>query len=313
MSTNELVSVIVPTYRSKYLEECLDSILQQTYESIEIIIVDDHSNDTTLNIIGSYAKRYRNIRYVANETNEGVGASRNRGISIAQGKYIAFLDHDDLWEPSKLELQVKCLTDNPDVGAVYCYCRFLNSDNDINRHISSSTTEDLLIHGAVFCMPGSVLIRAETIRQAGLFPHEREISEDLALWLEVSTLTEFSCLPRPLYVRRKHSNQLSSQRTGVCDELAVHRFLDRHVVDSTLRNRAEQALLMRRAFSYRAERKLVLSCYAFLRAWLKSPFEAEALKSLLVNLARWKAVTRTAQKWVSTPKETDAPAGRIDR
>lgn len=302
MNTNKLISVIVPTYKSKNLEECLDSILQQTYKNIEIIIVDDYSNDSTLDIIKLYAEKNKNIRYILNNFNQGVGASRNKGISIAQGDFIAFLDHDDLWEHSKIELQIEYLNKHPGAGAVYCYCRFLNSDNNINRYISHNTLEDLLLHGAVFCMPGSMIIKTEIIKHAGMFPEEREISEDLALWLDISTITNFLCLPMPLYIRRKHSDQLSFQRNKSCDKMAVCRFFNRHAIDSALRLRAEHALLVRLAYYYRTEKKLIFSCYTFFMAWLKLPSETDPLKSILINLLRWKAVTRTAQKWINAPK-----------
>lgn len=298
MNMNELVSVIVPTYKSRYLQECLNSILQQTYKNIEIIIVDDYSNDGTLDIIKSYAAIYNNIIYIESNVNQGVGASRNKGITIAGGKYIAFLDHDDLWEPNKIEVQMECLNSNPAAGAVYCYCKFPSSD-DVNRNISNETNRELLLHGCECCMPGSMIIQADIIKQAGMFPEEREISEDLALWLEVSTVTNFLCIPIPMYIHRKHGKHLSSQRTPRCDELAVNRFFSRHNLDRALRKKTAQALLMRRAFYYRALMKFIPSCYTYFRAWLKSPGDIEPFKGLMVNIIRWKAATRAAQKWIS--------------
>lgn len=301
MKPNELVSVVVPAYKSRYLEDCLDSILKQTYKKFEIIVIDDCSNDGTLEIIKSYAEKYENIRYIASTVNQGVGASRNKGITAAQGKYIAFLDHDDLWEPEKLKLQMECFNKTPGAGAVYCFCKFINSDEDINRYVCKNTTEELLLHGCEFCMPGSMMIRADIIKQAGMFPEEREISEDLALWLEVSTMTEFLCVPEKLYIHRKHSHHLSSQRTPIADELAVRPFLNKHYVDIGLRKRTEQALLVRRATYYRTCMKLVPSCHNYFRAWLKWPREVDPLKSLVVNIIRWRAATRNAQKWCSPP------------
>ena len=298
MKNRDLVSVIVPTYHSKYLSECLNSILLQTHDNIEIIIVDDCSNDGTIDIIKKYANEHGNIKYIINDINQGVGASRNTGIAMARGEYIAFLDHDDMWKPEKISLQIECLKSNANVKAVYCYCRFMNSDEDVNRCISKNTTENLLLYGCEYCMPGSVLMTTEIIREAGLFPTEREISEDLALWLEVSTMTEFSCIQKYLYIHRKHSNHLSSTRGVICDELAVQRFFKRHPVKRTLRRTAEQQLLNRRAFYYRASQSFYDSCYAYLRAWLKNPRNNEPLISLVLNILRWPIVTRSAQKWI---------------
>lgn len=104
---DNLVSVIIPTYNSeKYIEETLNSVLNQTYKDFEIIIIDDCSKDNTWKIIKEYEKKYNNIVCLKQEINKGVAEARNRGIDSAKGRYIAFLDSDDLWYKEKLEKQL---------------------------------------------------------------------------------------------------------------------------------------------------------------------------------------------------------------
>ncbi|MGL4537662.1 MAG: glycosyltransferase family 2 protein [Cetobacterium sp.] len=107
-----LVSVIVPNYNcEKYIEETLNSILKQTYKNIEIIIIDDYSSDKSYQIALTYAQKYQNIKVERLEKNSGAAVARNRGIKLAQGKYIAFLDSDDIWLEVKLEKQIKLMED----------------------------------------------------------------------------------------------------------------------------------------------------------------------------------------------------------
>ena len=110
-----LVSVIIPTYNSAtYIKKTVDSVLAQTYENFEIIIVDDCSKDSTREVLEGIAKADSRVHPFIQEKNNGAAVSRNVGINNAKGRYIAFLDSDDLWEPNKLEKQMVALKEgNP--------------------------------------------------------------------------------------------------------------------------------------------------------------------------------------------------------
>lgn len=115
--SSPLVSVVIPTYNGeKHLSATLYSVFKQTYSNFEVIIVDNGSSDQTSTI----AKRYENVRYQSFAT-QNTADARNRGVKLAKGKYIAFLDQDDLWETNKLELQVTFLEENPDFDAAICH------------------------------------------------------------------------------------------------------------------------------------------------------------------------------------------------
>ena len=113
------VSVIIPTYnRNKLVLDAIDSVLEQTFQNFEIIIVDDGSTDNTKTHIDSYQKKDTRIKYIFQE-NQGVSIARNTGLEAAQGEYIAFLDSDDRFLIDKLERQVFILENHHDIGLIY--------------------------------------------------------------------------------------------------------------------------------------------------------------------------------------------------
>src|SRR3989338_9975584 len=116
MVNNPLVSVVIPTYNgSRFIKETIQSVLDQTYTNIEAIIVDDGSKDNTPDIVKSINDS--RIIYIRQE-NAGVSMARNNGINISKGEYIAFLDHDDVWLPCKLERQLLLFKENPVIAMV---------------------------------------------------------------------------------------------------------------------------------------------------------------------------------------------------
>ncbi|TYA74121.1 glycosyltransferase family 2 protein [Seonamhaeicola marinus] len=107
------VSIITPTFNSKdFIEHTIRSVIDQTYQNWELIIVDDASKDNTIEIINEFVSVYPNIRLLQNKENNGAAISRNKAIEAAKGDYIAFLDADDLWKPEKLEKQIAFMEEN---------------------------------------------------------------------------------------------------------------------------------------------------------------------------------------------------------
>jgi len=122
------ISVVIPAYNSeKCIRETLESVFNQTLSPYEIIVVDDGSKDNTAALIQSFGDRVRYIR----QDNQGIAAARNTGIHSATGDWIAFLDHDDLWLPTKLEKQSKVVTENPDLICVYTTFAYLHLDGSL--------------------------------------------------------------------------------------------------------------------------------------------------------------------------------------
>lgn len=132
---NDLVSVIIPTYnRPLYLDRAIKSVLNQTYKNIEIIIVDDNGDnyeiqDKTKIIIDMF-NSYPNVKYIRNRFNMGGAESRNEGVKNAKGKYISFLDDDDVYDKDKISEQMKVLITNTNIDVCYCGMKYFNSEGE---------------------------------------------------------------------------------------------------------------------------------------------------------------------------------------
>lgn len=119
MNTTDLVSVIIPAYNAEpYLREALESVCSQTYKNIEIICVNDGSKDGTADILRSYGER---ITFIDQAENKGIAATRNAGLSVARGAWIALMDADDIWAPEKLARQYAYAHEHDDIGIVFTY------------------------------------------------------------------------------------------------------------------------------------------------------------------------------------------------
>ncbi len=147
MSKSNLVSVILPTYNGElFIADTLQSVLDQTYKNLEVIIIDDASTDRTVEIIRSFNDD--RIKLYVNETNLGIGENSNKALSLATGEFIMMQDHDDISSPSRAELQYKCLVDNPDVTGVALHVKSFKDTppDDIyktldNYHIDKNSKE----------------------------------------------------------------------------------------------------------------------------------------------------------------------------
>lgn len=146
-SNNPLVSIIIPTYNcEEYIEQTIQSVLLQTYIHWEMIIIDDASQDNSLKIINKYLEQDKRIKLIINKKNIGVAQSRNTGIKVSSGDYIALLDSDDIWFPRKLEKQIK-LMQKKGIFMSYCSYNIINEEgHNINcfQVKSKITYKDML-------------------------------------------------------------------------------------------------------------------------------------------------------------------------
>lgn len=133
-----LVSIITPMYNSeRFISETINSIINQTYKNWELLLIDDCSKDKTIQVVNSFIVKHPNIKLLVNETNQGAAISRNRGIEVAKGNFIAFLDADDLWKPKKLENQLTFMeSENCDV-CFSSYDLIDESGNILNKQVKA--------------------------------------------------------------------------------------------------------------------------------------------------------------------------------
>lgn len=206
------VSVIIPAYNAiTYLPETLESALKQTFKDFEIIIVNDGSTDETEQWV-SQIKDPR-VRLIS-QKNQGLSGARNTGITNAQAEHIAILDADDLWEPDKLEKQVRVLDENPEVALVYTWVAFIDEDSKHTGRVFKNCAEgdvweELTQHNIVEC--GSVpLIRRSCFETVGLF--DRNLGsylEDWDMWLRIAVDHKFKVVKEPLVYYRQLSSSAS--------------------------------------------------------------------------------------------------------
>lgn len=210
MNSSQKVSVIIPVYNAEnYISVALDSISKQTFKNYEIIIVDDGSKDNTKSIIDNYCSE--NISYI-HQNNKGPSAARNCGIQTAKGDYIAFLDADDVWLPSKLAIQTELLNAHRSVGLVTSGFQIIDSEGtktatELGTNIAQcdDIVEMLIIRNIMRGGPSGVLIRAECLKEVGLFDETLRGAEDRDLWLRVAQKFEIMIIENPLFQYRIHS------------------------------------------------------------------------------------------------------------
>ena len=225
------ISVVIPTFNcADYLVQAIKSVLAQTYQDFEIIVVDDASTDHTEVALQQFANR---VRYICQDQ-AGPSVARNRGIIQAQGDCIAFLDADDLWRPTKLARQVEYLNQHPE--AVLIYTDFTRgpepgSNNESRLKVFKPRDSADAFHALLdenFIGTSTVLIRREALAQSGLFDPTLRGSEDLDLWLRLAKSGPFGFVDVVLGDVRQHTGNTTRTVAFVQEQIrAAHIMLAR--------------------------------------------------------------------------------------
>ncbi|WP_394175828.1 glycosyltransferase family 2 protein [Thalassotalea litorea] len=212
--TQPLVSIIIPVYNGeRYLPKTIASIVEQHYENIELILVNDGSSDGSATLLEAIGKQDPRIR-VFHQENAGVGAARNFAVSKAHGDFIAFCDQDDLWHPQKLSQQVP-LFENPKVGLVYCGAlseyterQSVHTPSFENKH-RGDVFEHLVRLNMLTCCTS--VIRKSLFDYVGGFDDDKALMgvDDWHLWLKISLFSEFDFVPEHLATHVFHGTNFS--------------------------------------------------------------------------------------------------------
>lgn len=205
----ELVSVIMPSYNTaRFIKETIESVLEQTYSNWELIIVDDCSTDNTDKVVSEYLKDER-IRYIKNEKNSGAAISRNRALREAKGKWIAFLDSDDLWEADKLEKQIGFMKSN---GCHFSYTNYVEIDEESTPNGKSVTgPKRITKHGMYnYCWMGCLTVMYDAEAVGLIQIKDIRKNNDYAMWLKVCKKAECYLLDETLAKYRKRSGSISN-------------------------------------------------------------------------------------------------------
>lgn len=226
------LSVIIPVFNgADTLSETLDSVLAQTWQDWEMIVVNDGSTDSTLAVVESYRQRHGELGdrlQVLSFANAGVSISRNRGLAAAQGQYISFLDADDLWTADKLERQLQALQAQPQAALAYSFTAWIDEQgNPLGEQIAQRREGE--VYGALllrdFIASGSnPLICRSALEAVGGFDPDLSHGEDWDLWLRLAREFPVVCVPEPQVLYRKRPISASSNLSAmVCQSLAIIR------------------------------------------------------------------------------------------
>ena len=233
------VSVIIPSYntRPQWLQESIQSVLAQTYTDFEVILVDDGSTESLSSLVSVSDER---VRYVRQE-NKGPAAARNRGIGLAVGRYVAFLDSDDLFLPNKLEKQVDMMESRPDVVLSHTSYQRMTGDGRPVRLVRSATLTGRvyprIIRRCTIATP-TVMVRRGVLGEKLMFDESLRVGEDVMLWIRLARESAIIGIDEPLTKVRIHGNNASlspqAQITGL-----------RAIISHTIRNNPDLSLCFR--------------------------------------------------------------------
>ncbi|MDO8664757.1 MAG: glycosyltransferase [Candidatus Liptonbacteria bacterium] len=214
-SKNPLVSIVIPAYNSeRYIKETIDSAIAQTYQHIEIIVVDNASKDRTKEILEPYVAEGK-VRYLYNETNRGAAGARNVGIHEAKGEYIALLDSDDIFLPEKVERQVAYLEAHPECDVCYCALyHFYDGKPEkllkLDYSYYSGDSVFPMLFQKNFINPGTTMLRRSVFEKAGYFDESYRHSEDFEFFLRIAFQGyRVNFLSEPLLKCRLHKGSTS--------------------------------------------------------------------------------------------------------
>lgn len=212
MKQNPKISIVIPVFNGeKTIEETIQSITNQTFDDFEIIVINDGSTDSTLDIISSLNEPRLNI---FSYTNAGLSAARNRGIAKAKGEYISFIDADDMWTDNKLEEQLKALQKNSQASVAYSWTNWIDENGNFLRpggHINANGDVFLQLLKRDFIESGSnVIVKTKALATVGNFDDSINAVADWDMWLRLAESYQFVCVPIPQILYRVSVNSMSS-------------------------------------------------------------------------------------------------------
>jgi len=224
VTQNKRVSVIIPNFNyARFLNQAIESVLNQSYQNVELIVVNNGSTDNSLEVLSKYHFRLK----IIDQKNLGQSGARNSGLLIATGEYIAFLDADDFWEPSKLQKQVDIISASCEL--VYCGIAPFNNENSERRPIISpkysGNCSDYFVDlpGASIVLSGesTALFSRELLQRVGLFDVELNSTAGWDFFRRCSRYTEFNYVNESLVNYRLLSANMSNSSKGVIQDMRL--------------------------------------------------------------------------------------------
>lgn len=258
-----LISVLMPVYNTKeeFLREAIESILNQTYQDFELIVLDDGSDNDISEIVGSY--KDERIKFYKNEVNLGIGKTRNKLLELATGEYIAFQDSDDISLPTRLEKQVRFLDENPDFSGVSSWLETFP-----NKKVLKTTQEPKILDflgGCEFCQ-SSTMLRSNDLKKYDLkYNDSLSTSEDYDLWSKCIEKIKLYNLQEVLLKYRRNPNSLVHTKKKenieadliikqrLLNKLTNNKKLQKEIIKIVSKNAQKHVSFIEKLFSIRNE------------------------------------------------------------
>lgn len=210
----DLVSIIIPVYNAeKFIEDTIKSVINQTYKNWQLIIIDDHSTDSSVNIIKEFTKNNNKIKLIKLKKNNGVAIARNKGINLAKGKYLCFLDADDLWHPEKLNKQISFMKkyNCPFSFTGYEFADITGKPNGKKVYIKNKFTYKQALKNTTIWTSTVMIDLTQLSSKQILMPNIK--SEDTATWWNILKQIDYAYgLNEILSYYRRSNNTLSSNK-----------------------------------------------------------------------------------------------------
>lgn len=213
---NKVSAVIITHNRCDVLKRAIESVLKQSYNNIELIVVSDGSTDGTDDLMQSYVS-LPNVHYISYHPGHGGNYARNQGILTSKGDYVAFLDDDDEWLPQKIELQVRKMEANPNVGLVYTAVKSIFINEKCSYNFYPNTVGDLrktILFGNCIGTTSCVMVR-KSILMDNLFDENLRALQDFELWIRLCQITKVAACQEVLlnYYNQSATKQITSNTT----------------------------------------------------------------------------------------------------
>jgi glycosyltransferase involved in cell wall biosynthesis len=285
-----LVTVIIPTFnRASIVGRAIRSVLAQTHQDWELLVVDDASTDHTERVVRSFPDR--RIKYLRHDRNRRVSAARNTGIRSAQGDYVSFLDDDDEWLPEKLAKELEVFRDSdPDVGLVYTGKTVFDEHGrvlQVRMPTYSGWVYDAMLDRHFIGSPSHVTVRKQVLERVAGFDETFVNCQDYDLWLRVAKVSKISGVPYCLVKRYLLSNQMSGSLLNICEgwEHILTKFRSDMKRRTLAKHISRVAILL---FNYDPRRARALAWEGLrLRPLQPALLGALALSTLGVEAYRW--------------------------
>ncbi len=237
-----MISIVIPVYnRERYVGAAIESVLNQTRSDFELLVWDDGSTDSSIDIAHHYAELDQRVHVIAAE-HQGVAPALKAAFAATTGTYIGSVDSDDLLAPTALEETAAILDAHPDVGMVYTYCRVIDDqgqDRGLGRDCRIPYSKDRLL--IAFITSHFRLLRRCVYDQVGGIDESFELAEDYDLCLRLSEVTTVQHVQKPLYYHRRHEGNITNQRIEIAQwahrailQAVKRRGLDKHYLTQTI-------------------------------------------------------------------------------